>query len=79
VLGVRIPPGLPLAPEGDMIGKLKVFLREAKAELLKVTWPDRKATSASTVVVLVVVVIVAFYLGLVDLLLNQLRDTVLSY
>ena len=61
-----------------MIGKLKVFLREAKAELQKVTWPDRKATSASTIVVLVVVVIVAFYLGLVDLLLNQLRDTVLS-
>jgi preprotein translocase subunit SecE len=61
-----------------MIEKLRVFLREAKAELQKVTWPDKKATSASTVVVLVVVVIVSLYLGLVDALLNQLYKMVLS-
>jgi preprotein translocase subunit SecE len=61
-----------------MIEKIRVFFREAKAELQKVTWPDRKTTGASTLVVLVVVVIVAFYLGLVDLLLNQAYNLVLS-
>jgi preprotein translocase subunit SecE len=61
-----------------MIEKIRVFLREAKAELQKVTWPDKKATGASTLVVLIVVAIVSFYLGLVDALLNQLYKIVLS-
>jgi preprotein translocase subunit SecE len=53
-----------------MIEKLKVFLREAKVEIKKVTWPDKKMTGASTLVVLAVVFIVGIYLGLVDGLLN---------
>ncbi len=61
-----------------MIEKLKEFMREAKVEIKKVTWPDRKATTASTVVVLVVVVIVSVYLGLVDALQSQLYRLVLS-
>ncbi|GAB4272252.1 preprotein translocase subunit SecE [Deferrisoma sp.] len=61
-----------------MIEQLKVFLREAKVELKKVTWPDRKITTASTVVVLVVTFVVGIYLGVVDALLNQLFRLVLS-
>ncbi|RMG92761.1 MAG: preprotein translocase subunit SecE [Candidatus Dadabacteria bacterium] len=61
-----------------MIEKLKVFLREAKVEIKKVTWPDRKITTASTVVVLVVTFVVGIYLGVVDALLNQLFRLVLS-
>ena len=61
-----------------MVQKLKEFLREARVEIKKVTWPDRKATTASTVVVLVVVIIVSVYLGLVDALLSQLYKLVLS-
>jgi preprotein translocase subunit SecE len=61
-----------------MIEKLKEFFREAKVEIKKVTWPDRKTTAASTVVVLVAVLIVSFYLGLVDILLNQVYKLVLS-
>ena len=61
-----------------MVQKLKEFLREARVEIKKVTWPDRKATTASTVVVLVVVTIVSVYLGLVDALLSQLYGLVLS-
>jgi len=61
-----------------MIEKLKAFLREAKVELKKVTWPDRKVTTASTLVVLVVVFIVAVYLGLVDALLSWLYGLVLA-
>ncbi|NOY44773.1 preprotein translocase subunit SecE [Deferrisoma camini] len=61
-----------------MIEKLRTFLREAKVEIKKVTWPDRKVTTASTVVVLVVTFVVGIYLGLVDALLNQLFRLVLS-
>ncbi len=61
-----------------MIEKLRTFLREAKVELKKVTWPDRKVTTASTVVVLAVVFIVGVYLGLVDGVLNQLFHLLLS-
>ena len=61
-----------------MVQKLKEFLREARVEIKKVTWPDRKATTASTVVVLVVVTVVSVYLGLVDALLSQLYRLILS-
>ncbi len=61
-----------------MIEKLRTFLREAKVELKKVTWPDRKVTTASTVVVLAVVFIVGVYLGLVDGVLTQLFHLLLS-
>ena len=61
-----------------MVEKLRVFLREAKVELKKVTWPDRKVTSASTVVVLIVVFIVGVYLGVVDGILTQIFRLVLS-
>ena len=61
-----------------MLEKLKVFLREAKVELKKVTWPDKKTTTASTIVVLVVVVVVSVFLGVADGLLSQLFKLVLS-
>ncbi|MBI5444611.1 MAG: preprotein translocase subunit SecE [Deltaproteobacteria bacterium] len=61
-----------------MIQKLQEFFREAKVELKKVTWPDRKVTGASTAVVLIVVIIVAVYLGIVDTVLNQVYRLLLS-
>ncbi|NTU60479.1 MAG: preprotein translocase subunit SecE [Deltaproteobacteria bacterium] len=60
-----------------MIEKLKTFFREAKAEVKKVTWPDRKASTASTIVVLVVVVVIGVYLAIVDVILNQVYKLVL--
>ena len=53
------------------------FLREAKAELKKVTWPSRKQTLGSTMVVLVVVVIISLFLGVVDMGLSSLIRLVL--
>ena len=46
--------------------KVKNFLKEAKIELKKVTWPTPKQTLASTSVVIIVVVIVSLFLGIVD-------------
>ena len=46
--------------------KVSRFLKGAKAELKKVTWPTPKQTLASTSVVIVVVIIVSTFLGIID-------------
>jgi preprotein translocase subunit SecE len=47
--------------------KIQQFLKDAKVELKKVTWPTPKQTLASTSVVIIVVIIVSLFLGIVDL------------
>jgi preprotein translocase subunit SecE len=49
-----------------IIEKIIRFLKEAKIELKKVTWPTPRQTLASTSVVIIVVIIVSIYLGIVD-------------
>ena len=56
----------------NLIGKGIQFLREAKAELKKVTWPTRQVTTGSTVVVIILVMIISFFLGAVDIGLSKL-------
>jgi len=60
-----------------MFEKIKDFWHEVKAELKKVTWPDRKTTTQSTIVVLVVVFLVSAYLGVVDFVLGRLHMLVM--
>jgi preprotein translocase subunit SecE len=45
-----------------------VFLREAKAELKKVTWPGKTQIWYSTLIVIVFTLCVSVYLGLLDFL-----------
>ena len=55
-------------------GKISIFiqfLKEAKMELKKVSWPTRKETVASTVVVLAFIMMAAIYLGMIDLGLSK--------
>jgi preprotein translocase subunit SecE len=47
---------------------------EVVGELVKVTWPSRKETSASTVVVIITSVIVAVLLGLMDAFWSSVTD-----
>jgi preprotein translocase subunit SecE len=54
------------------------FLREAKIELKKVTWPSRKQTIGFTGVVIVLVMIISFFLGLVDYGLSNLIRVLLQ-
>jgi preprotein translocase subunit SecE len=54
--------------------KIILFFQESFAELKKVTWPSREDALASTKVVLVSTLIIAFFLGLVDLLLVRFVD-----
>jgi preprotein translocase subunit SecE len=49
-----------------VFAKTRAFLADVKGELVKVTWPTKKDTYASTLVVVVLVVVVAAYLWGVD-------------
>lgn len=54
------------------------FLREAKAELKKVTWPDKKQIGSWTLVVIFFTLCVSLYLGLIDFLLTWLFTAILG-
>jgi preprotein translocase subunit SecE len=56
----------------------KQFLREAKTEIKKVTWPSRKDTLSGTLVVLVAVFIIAGFLWIVDSGLSSLVKQLLK-
>ncbi len=53
------------------------FFREAKAELLKVNWPNKKQTTIYTVAVILVSIAVAAFLGSLDYFFNYLLKVVL--
>ena len=55
-----------------ILAKVTQFLKEAKIELRKVTWPTPKQTLASTSVVIIVVVIISLFLGVVDFGLSKI-------
>ncbi|HJO00828.1 MAG: preprotein translocase subunit SecE [Nitrospinaceae bacterium] len=61
-----------------MIAKAIQFLSEVKGEVKKVTWPSRKEALGGTAVVLVVVFFMALFLGLVDVLLSKIVETLLK-
>jgi len=61
-----------------IIQNVTQFLKDAKVELKKVTWPTPKQTMASTAVVIIIVFIVAIYLGIVDFVLAKLVKFVLG-
>ena len=60
------------------LASLKNFIREAKAELKKVTWPTRKQIWYWTVIVIVFTLCVSLYLGLIDFVLAWLFRTLLG-
>ncbi len=60
------------------MGKLFSFLREAKAELKKVTWPGKQQVWYSTLVVIAVTFMMAAYLGVVDMLLTAVFSRVVG-
>ncbi|MDH7499856.1 MAG: preprotein translocase subunit SecE [candidate division NC10 bacterium] len=56
----------------DLFEKIKRYLREVWSELGRVSWPQRKEIIASTAVVILCTFIVAFFLGIVDVILQKL-------
>jgi preprotein translocase subunit SecE len=55
-----------------MIGKLKKFLQEARAELRHVNWPTRQEAARLTSVVIVLSLFLAVFLGIFDYLFSYL-------
>ncbi|EPR43738.1 preprotein translocase, SecE subunit [Desulfovibrio sp. X2] len=54
------------------------FFEQSKVEIKKVVWPSRKEVTATSIAVLVLTIILAIFLGLVDLGLSKLVQTILS-
>lgn len=61
-----------------MFEKIRVFFKEVSVELRKVSWPTRQQTMSATVVVIIVSIIVAFFLGIVDVVLAKLVGTIMG-
>ena len=62
----------------SLLEKTKQFYTEVRVELKKISWPPRKETMASTSVVLIIVIIVSCFLGIVDLGLSKIINSILS-
>ncbi len=58
----------------SMLDKSTRFLRDVRIELAKVSWPSRDDVKGATIVVIIVVLIIAFFIGLVDLVISRLED-----
>jgi preprotein translocase subunit SecE len=58
--------------------KIIQFIKEARVELKKVSWPTRKELVDSTKVVLVTSFLLAAFIGLIDLFLSQLITALLG-
>ena len=87
MLGVQVPPGLPFFfIEGfynmdkvkEAVQKITQFVKEARVELKKVTWPTPKQTMASTAVVIILVFILSVILGIFDFVLAKAVKLILG-
>jgi len=61
-----------------MLEKIKVFFQEVSVELKKVSWPTRQQTVSATMVVITVAFIVAFFLGIVDIVLARIVGSIMK-
>ncbi|MGC8976086.1 MAG: preprotein translocase subunit SecE [Candidatus Ratteibacteria bacterium] len=60
-----------------MIDKLKNYIYEVKAELKKVTWPEKKVLKVQTLVIVLFMIIMAIYFGIVDVIFSKLISLIL--
>jgi preprotein translocase subunit SecE len=51
--------------------RLLQFLKEARVELKKVSWPTRKEIVGSTTLVIVVSILAGLFLGLLDIIFSR--------
>ncbi len=64
--------------KNSKVNFIKDFVREARAELKKVTWPTRKQIWYWTLIVIIFTLVVSLYLGVVDFLLAWLFSALLG-
>lgn len=56
----------------NIFKKLIRFIKEAIAELKKVSWPGKKQVMGSTGLIIVMIIIFALFLGLIDFILSKI-------
>jgi preprotein translocase subunit SecE len=54
-----------------VLDKLKEFLLGVRAEMEKVSWPDRTQVQSATVLILLLVTVLAVIIGALDLVLTR--------
>ena len=64
--------------KAQMLQKIQEFFKEVSVEPKKVSWPTRQQTVNATVVVIVVSFIVAFFLGIVDIVLARIVGSIMK-
>lgn len=55
-----------------------VFIKEAKAELIKVSWPTRQEAIRLTMIVVAISVAVGLYIGALDYIFTKLVGVILA-
>ena len=55
------------------------FVRQVRQELKRITWSTRKDTLFATITVLIMVIIASAFFFLVDLLLSNIVEYILSF
>ena len=55
------------------------FVRQVRQELKRITWATRKDTLFATITVLIMVIIASAFFFLVDLLLSNIVEFILSF
>ncbi|WP_419780447.1 preprotein translocase subunit SecE [Maridesulfovibrio sp.] len=63
---------------GGKIKQFTEFFEQSKVEMKKVVWPTQKETIQTCTAVLVLVVVMSLFLGVVDMGLSKLVETILS-
>jgi preprotein translocase subunit SecE len=62
----------------EYVDKAVGFLKEAYAELKKVSWLSRNEVVGSTVVIVIFIVVVALFVGAVDFILTRIVSTIIG-
>ena len=60
----------------QQLRRFRQFLTDVWGELKKTTWPGRQEVYGTTLVVIVTVLICAFFLWIVDLILNKGMESI---
>ena len=65
-------------PSLNSMNKVTKFLKEARAELKKVSWPTREEVTNSTIVVIISVILVSIFLGIFDKIITEIVRLVIK-
>ena len=76
-MGVRVLRAPPYGKSKAM-GKISEFLKAVRAELNKVSWPQRKLVTRATVSVIIFSLIIGIYLWVLDLAFTKILYAIFS-